>query len=87
MSVVTEEVIDQEAFAKFCFHGVSHKGLGRRPLSPQQEKIYNLARVGWGVKSISKRLGITLASAYDGLHKIKWAGWDIHEPIDRSHGQ
>ena len=82
-----EEVINEKAFAKFCFLGVSHKGLGRRPLSPQQESIYNLARVGWGVKSISKRLGITLASVYDGLHKIKWAGWDIHEPIDRSHGQ
>lgn len=65
------------AHNKFCFAGANHDAVGRRPLTGQQEKIYNLARVGWDASSIAGRTGLPLASVYDGLHKIEFNGWKI----------
>ncbi|MDH3376150.1 MAG: hypothetical protein OEQ39_04170 [Gammaproteobacteria bacterium] len=65
------------AYAKFCFAGASHEAVGRRPLTEQQQKIYNLARVGWDAASIAGRTGLPVASVYDGLHKIEFNGWKI----------
>ena len=69
--------MNDDAFALFCFNGISHKALGRRPLTEQQQKIYNLARVGWNANQIVGRLGITLASVRDGMQKIKHNGYKI----------
>ena len=76
------------AYHNFCFKGANpHPGEGRRPLTEQQEKIYNLARVGWNPSQIANRLNITTAAAYDGLHKVKNNGWDINAPAEKRHNQ
>ena len=54
---------------------------GRRPLTDQQQKVYNLARNGWKPKQIANRTGLPLASVYDALHKIKHNGWEIDDDV------
>ena len=67
---------DKEAYHSFCFKGaLSHEGLGRRPLTEQQMKVYNLARVGWKPANIAERVDVPLASVYDALHSIQHKGW------------
>lgn len=65
------------AYSKFCFAGANHEAVGRRPLTEQQQKVYNLARVGWDPASICGRTGLPIASVYDALHKISFNGWKI----------
>lgn len=69
--------IQAKAYQQFCFAGANHDAVGRRPLTNQQEKIYNLARVGWEPQSIAGRTGLPIASVYDALHKIEFNGWHI----------
>jgi len=68
-----------EYYHQFCFRGarLRHTDLGRRPLTEQQNKIYNMARIGWEPAQIANRLSIPVASVYDGLHKIEFNGWKI----------
>ena len=66
------------AHQRFCFpkSKISHDGLlGRRPITEQQKKIYNLDQVGWKPMQIAKRLKLPLVSVYDGLHKLRNNGW------------
>ena len=71
-----------DAFQQFCFQGstLTAKQIGRRPLTDQQKKVFNLARVGWQPMQIANRTGLPVASVYDALHKIRHNGWEIdHE--------
>lgn len=62
----------------FCFtKEAKHDAVGKRPLTDQQQTIYNLARVGWDASSIAGRTGLPIASVYDGLHKIEFNGWKL----------
>ena len=73
---MTTETIS--AYHHFCFKGAKpHPGNGRRPLTEQQEKIYNLARVGWNASQIAARIKIPMASVHDGIYKCSERGWKI----------
>lgn len=70
--------IEETYTRKFLYtNNAKHDEVGKRPLSKQQKKIYNLARVGWQPAAIAKRTGLPLASVYDGLHKITFNGWKL----------
>ena len=69
--------IDHYAFFIFCFPDANHSKAQKRPLTAQQEKIYNLASNGWKAKQIAKRLDMPLAGVYDSMSKMKHNGWDI----------
>ena len=66
-----------DPYQLFCFPNatVRHKGLGRRPLTEQQQKVYNLARVGWKRGQIAKRIMIANSRVHDALYKIRDRGW------------
>lgn len=46
-----------------------------KPLTEQQEGVYNLAAVGWKPKQIANRMDMPLASVYDAIAKIKHWGY------------
>jgi DNA-binding NarL/FixJ family response regulator len=46
-----------------------------KPLTEQQEGVYNLVTVGWKPKQIAKRMDLPLASVYDAIAKIKHWGY------------
>jgi hypothetical protein len=69
--------VEALAYQKFCFAGADHQAVGRRPLTEQQQTVYNLARVGWEPSSIAGRTGLPVASVYDALHKISFNGWKL----------
>ena len=66
----------QDAYNIFC-----HKGRKKEPdlrsLSAQQQKIYNLAAVGWDKNQIAGRLDISVNSVNDALRKIRHWGYDV----------
>lgn len=68
--------IDEASFLLFCYPGAAmDSGRGRRPLTEQQEKIYNLASVGWKPAEIARRMGKSEPVIRDALAKIKHNGW------------
>lgn len=69
-----------EAFQKFCFPRDSDDDqpvIERRPLTEQQNKVFNLASVGWNPSQISERMKIPIASVYDAIAKIKHWGYPL----------
>ena len=67
-----------EAWNKFLFpRGKGHEPPKRqlKPLTEQQEGVYNLVTVGWRPKQIANRMGLPLASVYDAIAKIKHWGY------------
>jgi len=54
-----------------------NEGLPRLPLTETQEKIFNLARIGWTPSQIAGRMGTSAPSIHDAMYKIKDRGWTI----------
>ena len=67
--------VNDEWYQRFC--------LGRydepvhRPLTKDQQSIYNLARAGFGNKSIAKRMSITAKAVTSQLKEIEYKGWEL----------
>ena len=72
-------MLNDTAFRKFCYPNAKHgeNNLQRRPLSPQQESIYNLCRVGWNPKQIAERIDMHESSVRDAICKIRHNGYPI----------
>lgn len=47
------------------------------PLTERQQKVYNLASVGWDASNISQRLRIPVNSVYDAICKFKHKGYTL----------
>lgn len=52
-----------------------HSQLVRRPLTEQQQKVFNLLKVGWRPPEISKRTRISESTVRDMMVKIKFNGY------------
>lgn len=68
-----------EAYEQFCFPrgGRPRHKPERRPLTDQQEKVFNLASVGWKPSQIAERMKIPVASVYDAIAKIRHWGYNL----------
>jgi DNA-binding NarL/FixJ family response regulator len=67
-----------EAFQQFCYPSETEiKTPDRRPLTEQQQKVYNLVTVGWNASQIAERIKCPVASVYDAIAKIRHWGYNI----------
>ena len=67
--------IDHRGFQLFCFGYYVEPA--EIPLSPSEQKIYNMLKAGYPKYRIAEQLGITLATIAGRVSDMRKKGWDV----------
>ena len=68
-------IISDEMYQIFCFGKYTHPR--HKPLTEQQNKIFNMKRAKYPTSTIADRLGITEQAVMVAVTEIKAKGWQI----------